>query len=166
MWIVLFENINILEKFAHKRRREFYHRFMYIAPSSDHSMINLNLPFKVILRRFEVVSDVWSENAALFKRWMKSHSNPPITILWLQWTCDGLGICNLLSIHTSQKAEFSLSFKTTAAIFLCRIFQAEWSIIELDYEFGESHVHLYTSNADEVKVRIHRTGENFSTNLL
>ena len=41
-------------------------------------MINLNLPFKVILKRFEVVSDVWSENAALFKRWMKSHSNPPI----------------------------------------------------------------------------------------
>ena len=32
-----------------------YHRFMYIAPSSDHALLNLNLPFKLILRRFEVV---------------------------------------------------------------------------------------------------------------
>ena len=42
---------------------------MYVAPSSDHSLLTLNLPFKVNLRRFEVVrlfSDVWSENVALF----------------------------------------------------------------------------------------------------
>ena len=26
----------------------FYHRFMYTAPSSDHSLLTLNLPFKVI----------------------------------------------------------------------------------------------------------------------
>ena len=51
----------------------FYHRFMYIAPSSGEPLPNLNLPFKWILRRFEVVSDVWSENAALFKRLMKIH---------------------------------------------------------------------------------------------
>ena len=33
---------------------------------------------KVILRRFEVFSDVWIENAALFNRLMKIHSNPQI----------------------------------------------------------------------------------------
>ena len=31
------------------------HRFMYIAYSSNHSLITLNLPFKVILRMFEVI---------------------------------------------------------------------------------------------------------------
>ena len=29
--------------------------FMYIAPSSDYSLLTIKLPFKVILRRFEVV---------------------------------------------------------------------------------------------------------------
>ena len=32
-----------------------YHRFMYKAHTGDHSLLTLNLPFKVILRRFEVV---------------------------------------------------------------------------------------------------------------
>ena len=31
--------------------RELYNRLMYIAPSSDHSLLTLNLPFKVILYR-------------------------------------------------------------------------------------------------------------------
>ena len=35
--------------------RKFYHRFMYIAPSSGHELMNLDLHFKLILRRFEVV---------------------------------------------------------------------------------------------------------------
>ena len=35
--------------------QEFYYRFMYIAPSSDHSMLTPHLPFNVILRKFEVV---------------------------------------------------------------------------------------------------------------
>ena len=49
---------------------------MYIAPSSGHISLNLNMPFKWIggLRSF---SDVWSENAALFERLMEIHSNPP-----------------------------------------------------------------------------------------
>ena len=51
---------------------------MFIAPSSGHMSLNSNMPFKLILRRFEVVSDVWSENAALFERLMEIHSNPPI----------------------------------------------------------------------------------------
>ena len=35
---------------------------VHVAPSSGHELLNLSLPFKVILRRFEVV---WSANAAL-----------------------------------------------------------------------------------------------------
>ena len=35
--------------------RKFYHRVMYIAPSSGHISLNFNMPFKLILRRFEVV---------------------------------------------------------------------------------------------------------------
>ena len=51
-------NHQYFEKLAPKKSPwEFYHRFMYIAPSSDHSLLTLNLPFKVILRRFEVVLD-------------------------------------------------------------------------------------------------------------
>ena len=50
---------------------------MYIAPSGGHEVLNLKLPFKLILRRFEVVFlYVWSENAALFERLMEIHSNP------------------------------------------------------------------------------------------
>ena len=33
----------------------FYRRFLYIAPSSDYLLLIFNLPFKVILLRFEVV---------------------------------------------------------------------------------------------------------------
>ena len=35
--------------------RQVYHILMHIASSSDCSLPTLNLPFKVILRRFEVV---------------------------------------------------------------------------------------------------------------
>ena len=34
---------------------KFYHRVTYMAPSSGHISLNLNMPFKFILRRFEVV---------------------------------------------------------------------------------------------------------------
>ena len=34
-----------------------YHRFMYKAPFSGHSLLTLNLSFKVIPMRFEVVLD-------------------------------------------------------------------------------------------------------------
>ena len=34
--------------------RKVYHRVMYIAPSSGHELLKLILPFKFILRRFEV----------------------------------------------------------------------------------------------------------------
>ena len=35
--------------------QECYHRFMYIAPSIGRSLLNINVPFKLILRMFEVV---------------------------------------------------------------------------------------------------------------
>ena len=38
------------------------------------------MPFTLILRRFEVVSDVWSETAALFERLMEIHSNTYYTM--------------------------------------------------------------------------------------
>ena len=37
------------------------HSFMYKAPSSDHSLLTLILPFKVLLRKFEVVWKDWSK---------------------------------------------------------------------------------------------------------
>ena len=56
---------------------------MYKAPSCGHALVNLNLPFKMIVRRFELrlFSDAWNENAALFERLMEINSNP--LILWL-----------------------------------------------------------------------------------
>ena len=55
--------------------QKFYHtRFMYISPSSGHSLLNLNLPFKFIPRWFEVV--FWClENAAPFKRLMSDENS-------------------------------------------------------------------------------------------
>ena len=59
LWIVLSETINIFRN-LHKTNIlgcpwKFYHRVVYIAPSSGHELLKFNLPFKLILRRFEVV---------------------------------------------------------------------------------------------------------------
>ena len=48
---------------------------MYIAPSSGEPKPNLNLPFNGFKGGSRLFSDVWSENAALYKRLMKIHSN-------------------------------------------------------------------------------------------
>ena len=45
-------------------------------------------------------SDVWNENAALFERLMKIHSNPPI-LLWLKQRYTKKHVCKEL-LHTSQ----------------------------------------------------------------
>ena len=66
LWIVLSETINISRK-LHKTN-------IFGMPPK----MNLDLLFKLILRRFEVVSDVWSENAALPEILMEIHSNPPV----------------------------------------------------------------------------------------
>ena len=59
LWIFLSETINSLRK-LHKTNifgmpPKFYHRVMYKAPSSGHISLNFNMPFKLNLRRFEVV---------------------------------------------------------------------------------------------------------------
>ena len=55
---IFFWNHQYFKKFEEKKSgcpREFYPGFMYRAPSSDHSLITLNLPLKAILRSFEIV---------------------------------------------------------------------------------------------------------------
>ena len=75
--------------------RKFYHRAMYIAPSSAHISLNFNMPFKLILRslrRFEAV--FWClewECCTSFKKLMEVHSNPP-TLLWLEVNNDFWGL--------------------------------------------------------------------------
>ena len=54
---------------------------MYIAPSSDHSLLTLNHPFKVILQKIEAGPDIWSENYALFKNSFKSTNTKPTMAL-------------------------------------------------------------------------------------
>ena len=52
--------------------RKFCHRSMYIAPSSDHSLLNHYLAFKLLLRMFEVVS--WCQGwecCTFYKKWWK-----------------------------------------------------------------------------------------------
>ena len=74
MWIVLSETINILKKLPFQPLSlggggafEFYHGYKY--PSSDHSLLTLNLPFKVYSKQaLRLFSDVWNGNAVLFKR--------------------------------------------------------------------------------------------------
>ena len=52
---------------------------MYIAPCSGHILLNLNLPFKVIVMWFEVFLVMSGVRiAVLFDRFMEIHSNPPI----------------------------------------------------------------------------------------
>ena len=53
---------------------------MYIAPSSGEPLPNINLPFKWLLRRFEVVLRCleWECYAVLFKRLIKINSNPQV----------------------------------------------------------------------------------------
>ena len=57
---------------------ECYHRFMYIALSTDNSLLTLKLPFKVILSICEVVVWCMEWEWCTFKRLMKIDPNPPI----------------------------------------------------------------------------------------
>ena len=58
---------------------------MYIAPSSGHISLNCNMPFKFILRRFEV--DFWCMEWECCTFWkIDGYSfKSTNTILWLQW---------------------------------------------------------------------------------
>ena len=52
--------------------QEFYHRFLCTTPSCDHSWLTLKLPFKIILRKFEVVFLIMSGVRMYFsKDWWK-----------------------------------------------------------------------------------------------
>ena len=64
------------------------------------------MPFKLILRRLEVVFDVWSENAALFERLMKIHSNLPI----LYYGFNHLENQNLGNSRKKAKHSYKVSF--------------------------------------------------------
>ena len=71
---LLSETIHNLRKLKRKKKLTFlgcpgksYHKFMYIAPSSGHSSLNIDLPFNLILKRLRF-SDILNENAALFKK--------------------------------------------------------------------------------------------------
>ena len=64
--------LRVVRPSVRERPREFYHRLMYKAPSSDHSLLTLNLPFKVILRKFDVVFwCLYRENDARLKNGWK-----------------------------------------------------------------------------------------------
>ena len=58
--------------------QKFYNMFMYIAPSSGEPWPNLVCLLNGFYGGLRLFSDVWSENAALFKRLIEIHSNPPI----------------------------------------------------------------------------------------
>ena len=90
--IVLAEAINIFRKLLKTNILRdaqgwtFYHRFMYIAPSSGHSLLNCNLPFKLILRRVEVVFWCLEWKCCPFKKIDEISFKPTNTILWLYCT--------------------------------------------------------------------------------
>ena len=90
--------------------REFYHRFMYIAPSNDHLLLTHNLPFKVILRRFEIV--FWCLEWECCT--LKINSNPPILMALTKATSYGIYIYKLdwsKIINTWMLFSFSLLHK-------------------------------------------------------
>ena len=72
--------------------QELDHRFICIVLSNVHSLLNFNVPFKLIRRRFEVVS--WClewECCIFFKRLI--HSNLPILYFGFNAQIWLLGIC-------------------------------------------------------------------------
>ena len=88
LWIVFSETINILSKLHIKLTflgcpRKFYHRVMYIAPSSGHISLNCNMPLKLILRRFEVVFSCLEWECCTFWKIDGNSFKSTNTILWL-----------------------------------------------------------------------------------
>ena len=74
LWIILSKTINILRKLQKKNfwdAPDIFNMFMYIAPSSGKPLPDLNLPFKWILRRFEVVFWCRAWECYFLKDWWK-----------------------------------------------------------------------------------------------
>ena len=88
LWIFLSETINFSEKIAIKLTfswcpRKFYHRVLYIAPSSGHISLKSYMPFNFILRRFEVVFWCLEWECCIFWKIDGNSFNSTNTILWL-----------------------------------------------------------------------------------
>ena len=90
LWIFLSETINFLRK-LHKSLKltflgcppKFYHSVMYIAPSRGHISLNFNMPFKLILRRFQVVFWCLEWECCTFWKIDGNSFKSTNTILWL-----------------------------------------------------------------------------------
>ena len=64
--------------------QKFCHRFMYIAPSSGCYLLNRNMPFKLILRRFEIVFWCLEWECCTFQNIDENSFKSINTILWLK----------------------------------------------------------------------------------
>ena len=90
MWIFLSEFLkpsNFWENWIKQNilgcPRKFYHRVMYLVPSSGHISLNFKMPFKLILRRFEVVFWCLEWECCTFWRIDGTSFKSTKTILWL-----------------------------------------------------------------------------------
>ena len=106
-------NHQYYEKFAPPPPHwEFYHRFMYLAPSSDCSLLTLSLPFKVILRRFEVVFWCLEWECCIFQEIDENSFKSTYTILQfnstLSWMYHYPLIRLLLEYDVTRRDPFSV----------------------------------------------------------
>ena len=117
LWIVFSETINILRK-LHKNNifgmpRKFYHRVMYIAPSSGHELLSFNFPFKYILKRFKIVLWCLEWECCTFQKIDGYSFKCTNTILWLydffNSTSEWLSGLKVIFVNTS-KIYINLSF--------------------------------------------------------
>ena len=100
---------------------------MYIAPSSVHELLNVNLPFKLILRRLRLFSDIWSENAALFERFIHSfiqihqyYNNSSFLYALFPWA-------ELPTCHFQNKA-YSVLLPRSLDTFQCHTYSAQFPL--------------------------------------
>ena len=94
---------------------------------------SLNINFKLILRRFDAFSDVWSENAALFERLMEMYSNPPILYFAFKMCNDLLGTVHIFDAvlrNAEEKCRLWL-FMTLQLPFLALCQHLSWIITRL-----------------------------------
>ena len=87
LWIVLSET-NILRNLQNDKLPlvcswELYDSLCTDAPSSDHSLLTLNLPCEVIVRKFEVVFWFLEWECCTFEKINENSFQSTNTILWL-----------------------------------------------------------------------------------
>ena len=126
MCIVLPETINILMKCAPPKKvlgcpRELYYRFtcMYIAFSSERSLLTLKMPSTVIQRRFKVVfwwfkgglrlfSDVLEWECCTFQAIDENSFQPPILDYSFKYRSDDIHTFDTEVTDVMSKTEVSL----------------------------------------------------------